>query len=125
VDAAGLSSALLNLVINARDAMEDMRGERTLVLRTRRAQGKEAQLETGEYAVLELADNGPGMSQEVKDRAFEPFFTTKALGRGTGLGLSMVRGFCEQLGGTARIDSELGRGTTVRLYLPVQARADT
>ncbi|MEK9719878.1 MAG: ATP-binding protein, partial [Quisquiliibacterium sp.] len=123
VDAAGLSSALLNLVSNARDAMENMTGERSLVLRTRRAQGSEAQLEGGEYAVLEVTDNGPGMSEAVKDRAFEPFFTTKALERGTGLGLSMVRGFCEQLGGTARIDSEPGRGTTVRLYLPVQASA--
>ena len=124
VDAAGLSNALLNLVINARDSMETQSEEQILVLRTRAeriAEGGDGQLTAGTYAVVEVGDSGPGMSEEVRQRAFEPFFTTKEVGKGTGLGLSMVRGFAEQLGGTARIESEPGRGTTVRLYLPLEA----
>lgn len=123
VDAAGLSSALLNLAVNARDAMKDMSGEHRLVLRTRRASGDGTTLKAGEYALLEVEDNGPGMSQTVKERAFDPFFTTKEMGRGTGLGLSMVRGFCEQLGGTARIGSAPASGTKVSLCLPLAASA--
>ena len=128
VDAAGLSNALLNLVINARDSMKTQSEEQILVLRTRAeriADGGDSQLSAGHYAVVEVEDRGPGMSEEVRQRAFEPFFTTKEVGKGTGLGLSMVRGFAEQLGGTARIESEPGRGTTVRLHLPLDvARAD-
>ena len=125
VDAAGLSNALLNLAINARDAMRDQPGAQRLALRTRYERilpGGDARLGAGEYAVLELEDSGPGMSAEVREKAFEPFFTTKDTGQGTGLGLSMVLGFAEQLGGTARIDSRPGAGTTVRLYLPLAAR---
>ena len=124
VDAAGLSNALLNLVINARDAMKEQPGEKRLVLRTRLQrleEGVDEQLKAGHYAVVEVEDSGPGMSKEVGERAFEPFFTTKEVGKGTGLGLSMVRGFAEQLGGTVRLESVLGQGTTVRLYLPMAA----
>jgi len=119
VDASGLTNALLNLVINARDAMKSKPGDHRLDLSTRIAKGSEARLGVGDYAVLEVKDNGPGMSEAVQQRVFEPFFTTKEVGQGTGLGLSMVRGYCEQLGGAARLHSELGKGTTVRMYLPL------
>ena len=125
VDAAGLSDALLKLAVGVRDAMRDPPGAQRLALRTRYERilpGGDARLGAGEYAVLELEDSGPGMSAEVREKAFEPFFTTKDTGQGTGLGLSMVLGFAEQLGGTARIDSRPGAGTTVRLYLPLGAR---
>ena len=72
----------------------------------------------GDFAGLEISDNGTGMSSEVIGRAFEPFFTTKGPGKGTGLGLSMVYGFTRQSGGSALIRSEIGRGTTVTLFLP-------
>lgn len=125
VDAAGLSNAVLNLVINARDAMKEQPGERLLVLRTRQKQVEsegDLPLVAGAYAVLEVEDSGLGMREDVKERAFEPFFTTKDRGHGTGLGLAMVRGFAEQLGGTTRIESAPGRGTTVQLYLPLDER---
>ncbi len=110
LDAAGLSNVVLNLVLNARDAMREMKGERRLVLRTR--------IE-GYQAVVEVADNGCGMSEEVRARAFEPFFTTKGRGEGTGLGLAMVQGYAAQLGGTADIDTVPNRGTTVAVRLPI------
>jgi len=126
IDAGSLSSAVLNLVINARDAMQGLAGEHRITLRTRREQiavDADPDLAPGGYAVLEVSDNGPGMSALVRAQVFEPFFTTKERGKGTGLGLPMVRGFAEQLGGTARIDSIQGTGTTVRLYLPLDATA--
>lgn len=119
VDASGLTNALLNLVINARDAMKGQAGEHRLLVGTRIAAGAEAGLGVADYAVLEVTDNGPGMSQALQQRVFEPFFTTKEVGQGTGLGLSMVRGYCEQLGGAVKLQSELGQGTTVRMYLPL------
>jgi len=128
-DAAGFSSALLNVAINARDAMQGQPGEQHLVLRTRQvsiAPGEDPTLNPGEFALVEIEDNGPGMSEEVRRHAFEPFFTTKERGsvRGTGLGLAMVLGFAEQLGGAARIDSRPGAGTTVQIYLPLARRED-
>jgi len=117
---------VLNLVINARDAMQGQAGEHRIALRTRREQiaaDADPDLAPGDYAVLEVSDNGPGMSELVRAQVFEPFFTTKERGKGTGLGLPMVRGLAEQLGGTARIDSTQGKGTTVRLYLPLDATA--
>ena len=126
LDAAGLSNVILNLVINARDAMQEGTGERRITLRTRRtpiAPGADEALAPGWYALLEVADTGAGMSEQIRAQAFEPFFTTKERGHGTGLGLAMVYGFAKQLGGTARIQSEPGRGTTVQLYLPMDAQA--
>lgn len=126
IDAAGLSNVILNLVINARDAMQDVPGEKEITLRSRFvriAPGADEALTPGGYALLEVADTGPGMSEQVRAQAFEPFFTTKERGHGTGLGLAMVHGYATQLGGTARIRSERGRGTTVQLYLPMEAEA--
>jgi len=126
IDSGGLNNAILNLVINARDAMQARSGRHTLQLRTRRqhiADGADVVLASGNYAVVEVRDNGPGMSEAVKAQAFEPFFTTKDPGKGTGLGLAMVRGYVEQLGGTARVESAVGAGTTVRLYLPLDEEA--
>jgi PAS domain S-box-containing protein len=126
LDAGGLSNVVLNLTINARDAMQDMAGERVLTLRTRRehvAPGANAPaLAPGWYAVLEVCDNGHGMSQSVREQAFEPFFTTKERGKGTGLGLAMVYGYATQLGGTAQIESAEGTGTTVRVHLPMESQ---
>jgi PAS domain S-box-containing protein len=115
-----LENALLNLCINARDAMPD--GGR-LTIRTRNAwldapAASEAGLEPGPYVVLSVADTGSGMTPDVIARAFDPFFTTKPLGKGTGLGLSMIYGFAKQSGGQVRIQSKLGQGATVSIYLP-------
>ncbi len=120
VDAGQLQNALLNLVVNARDAMPD--GGR-LTIATGNAQiGEDAaaqsELSPGRYVTLAVSDTGLGMPPDVVERAFEPFFTTKAAGEGTGLGLSMVYGFAKQSGGYVVIASEVGTGTTVRLYLP-------
>ncbi len=126
LDAAGLSNVVLNLVINARDAMQGQARESVVTLRTRaeRVDADAGQtLAPGEYAVIEVADTGGGMSEAVRAQAFEPFFTTKERGRGTGLGLAMVYGFAEQLGGTARIDSRPGAGTTVSVWLPLDPAA--
>ncbi len=119
-DANQLESALLNLCINARDAMPE--GGR-LVIRTGNAVLDEAycashnELRPGDYILIAVADTGQGMPPEVSARAFEPFFTTKPIGHGTGLGLSMLYGFVRQSGGHVRIDSEPERGTTVYIYL--------
>jgi len=115
-----LENALLNLCINARDAMPE--GGR-LSIETRNVwlderEGRERELRAGPYVVINVNDNGVGMSPEVATRAFEPFFTTKPPGHGTGLGLSMIYGFARQSGGQAHIRSEPGKGTTVAIYLP-------
>ena len=120
VDPSQLENALLNLCINARDAMPD--GGRLTVETANRwmdeRTGRDRELEPGQYVSISVTDNGAGMPPDVVGRAFDPFFTTKPLGLGTGLGLSMVYGFSRQSGGQVRIYSEVGRGTTVTLYLP-------
>ena len=119
-DPSQLDNALLNLCINARDAMPD--GGR-LRIGTRNhgldaAAAEEHGLPPGEYVLLEVADTGTGMSPDVVRRAFDPFFTTKPIGLGTGLGLSMIYGFARQSGGQAHILSTPGKGTTISLLLP-------
>ena len=124
VDPAQLEAALANLATNARDAMPDG-GELTIATGNRYLDEDYAaqypELAPGDYAMIEVSDTGGGMPREVLAQVFEPFFTTKPLGKGTGLGLSMVFGFIKQSGGHINIYSEVGVGTTVRLYLP---RAD-
>jgi PAS domain S-box-containing protein len=115
-----LESALLNLTINARDAMPDG-GKLTISTTNARLDAVTADtpaLAPGDYICIAVSDTGVGMSAEVAARAFDPFFTTKPIGQGTGLGLSMIYGFARQSNGHATIDSRLGQGTTVRLYLP-------
>ena len=120
VDPAQLESSLLNLAINARDAMPDG-GQITIETGNRTcdmADAAKRELEVGDYLAICVGDTGEGMTPEVVTRAFDPFFTTKPIGKGTGLGLSMVHGFVRQSGGQVTLDSEVGRGTTVSLYLP-------
>ncbi|HTA99116.1 MAG TPA: PAS domain-containing protein [Bradyrhizobium sp.] len=115
-----LESALLNLAINARDAMPD--GGRLAIstanARIDKLTADMPALAPGDYVCVTVADSGVGMSAEVAARAFDPFFTTKPIGQGTGLGLSMIYGFARQSNGHVTIDSKLGQGTTIRLYLP-------
>ena len=118
VDPHQLENAILNLAVNARDAME---GTGKLTIRTRNTTMKSngvGDIRAGEYLVIEVTDTGCGMTPEVKERAFEPFFTTKSVGKGTGLGLSQIFGFAHQSGGEVGIDSQVGKGTTVSIYLP-------
>lgn len=116
-DPTQLEVAVLNLAINARDAMTS---GGILTFRTRPvAVAGDSELDDGEYIELSITDTGVGMTEDVASRAFEPFFTTKEVGKGTGLGLSMVYGMARQSGGTARIESEPGIGTAVRLYFRV------
>lgn len=120
-DANQVESAILNLAINARDAMPDggvLRIELKNVVVDETYARAAGDLKIGDYVSLVLNDSGVGMPQDVVARAFDPFFTTKAPGAGSGLGLSMVFGTMKQLGGTARIYSEVNVGTVVQLYLP-------
>ncbi len=114
VDPAELELAIINLAVNAKDAMPE--GGR-LTLSARNAAPGEIDI-AGEFVVFTLADTGTGIDPELSDRIFEPFFTTKPAGQGTGLGLSQVYGLCAQAGGTVRVDSKRGHGTRVNLYLP-------
>jgi len=126
LDPGQIESALLNLAVNARDAMPQ--GGR-LVIETSLFEIDETGgaaydgLQAGHYVTLAVTDNGAGMSEETRRRAFEPFYTTKGPGSGSGLGLSMVYGFVKQSGGHVHLYSELGLGTTIRLYLPAQEGA--
>ena len=125
LDAAQFQAAVMNLVVNARDAMPD--GGRILLgLRNRQVPRHAAapDLPDGDYVVLELADTGHGMPPDVLARVAEPFFTTKPVGKGSGLGLSMVHGFASQSGGAMRIHSTPGQGTRVELFLPRAVRGD-
>ncbi len=121
-DTDSLRNALLNLGVNARDAMPN---GGTVTLSAREAHLEEETviggqaLAPGDYVVFSVADTGEGMSPEIAARAMEPFFTTKAVGHGTGLGLSMVHGFAAKSNGAAQIESVLGEGTTVSLFLPL------
>lgn len=120
-DEGQVEAALLNFQINARDAMPN--GGKLTICTANVTIGPEsiptgAAAQPGDYVLLEVSDTGHGMEPEVIERAFEPFFTTKRIGEGTGLGLSMAYGFAEQSGGFLAIESEIGRGTSLRLYLP-------
>ena len=120
VDQNQLENALLNLCINARDAMSE--GGRLTIETANKwlddRAAKERELEPGQYVSLCVTDTGTGMTPDLISRIFDPFFTTKPLGEGTGLGLSMIYGFARQSGGQIRVYSELGKGTTMCLYLP-------
>jgi PAS domain S-box-containing protein len=120
VDQSQLENALLNLCINARDAMPS--GGCIIIETANRRVDLEAardlELPAGEYLTLSVSDTGTGMAPDIVAKAFDPFFTTKPIGQGTGLGLSMIYGFAKQSGGLVRIDSAVGRGTTVSIFLP-------
>jgi CheY-like chemotaxis protein len=109
VDPNQLATALLNLALNARDAID---GSYALL---------NGEIEPGPYVMIAVSDTGTGIPAAIRDKVFEPFFTTKGLGKGTGLGLSMVYGFVKQSGGHIKVYSEEGHGTTIKIYLP---RAD-
>ena len=120
-DPAQVENALLNLAINARDAMD---GSGKLTIEVGNASLDQdyarthAEVEAGQYVMLAVTDTGSGMAPDIVDKVFEPFFSTKPEGKGTGLGLSMVYGFVKQSGGHVKIYSEIGQGTTVKVYLP-------
>jgi CheY-like chemotaxis protein len=120
VDPHELQNAILNLAINSRDAMPEG-GRLTIETANMAIDADYAQAHNilpGQYVMIAVSDTGEGMTADVADKAFDPFFTTKPEGQGSGLGLAMVHGFVHQSGGFAKIYSEPGQGTTVRLYLP-------
>ena len=121
IDPAQIENALLNLAINARDAM-DGRGKLTIELGNASLDDSYArghsEVVAGQYVMLAVSDTGSGMAPDIIEKVFEPFFSTKSEGKGSGLGLSMVYGFVKQSGGPVKIYSEVGEGTTIKLYLP-------
>ncbi|RAK52474.1 response regulator [Phenylobacterium deserti] len=128
VDPTQIELIILNLAINARDAMEVGGGltveTANVTLRDKPSRPEEPM--PGEYVLLAVSDTGPGMSDEVLAKAFEPFFTTKEIGKGSGLGLAQVYGFAKQSGGGVRIETKLGEGATVKVFLPrAAARASS
>ncbi|HYX46307.1 MAG TPA: ATP-binding protein [Sphingomicrobium sp.] len=123
VDAHQLENAIVNLAVNARDAME---GEGLMRISTENvhlAANQVGDVQAGDYVKISVTDTGCGMPPEVLEHAFEPFFTTKPVGKGTGLGLSQIFGFAHQSGGEVGIESQVGRGTTVSIYLPRTEKA--
>ena len=123
VDTNQLENAILNLAVNARDAME---GEGQLAISIENvglATGQVGALDAGDYVRISVSDTGSGMSPEVLERVFEPFYTTKPVGKGTGLGLSQIFGFARESGGDVVIESAVGIGSTVSLYLPRSTKA--
>ncbi|HVY84274.1 MAG TPA: CHASE3 domain-containing protein [Caulobacterales bacterium] len=129
-DLSQLENAIVNICVNARDAMQE-RGGGKLTIETANAFLDEQyadlnpEVTPGQYVMIAITDTGVGMPAEVIGRAFEPFFTTKEMGKGTGLGLSHVHGFLKQSGGHVSVYSEVGVGTTVKLYLPRSQQAET
>ena len=125
VDANQLESAILNLAINARDAMPQGGTLKIAVRGTDHRdddyvpQGATTRVDLSGFVAISVSDSGVGMSQSIIDRIFEPFFTTKPIGQGTGLGMSMIYGFIRQSNGHVRVDSVVGTGTTITLYVPV------
>ena len=118
VDPHQLENAILNLAVNARDAMEGRGLMRIATENVTLAANEVGDIRAGDYVRISVTDTGCGMQPEVLERAFEPFFTTKPVGKGTGLGLSQIFGFAHQSGGEVGIESQVGRGTTVSIYLP-------
>jgi CheY-like chemotaxis protein len=116
-DSAQLELALMNLIFNARDAMPSG-GTISVEANNRSVDQTSDGVRAGDYVVLAVHDTGTGIAEDMLGKVIEPFFTTKPVGKGTGLGLSSVYGFAKQSGGTLRIDSEVGRGTLVEIWLP-------
>src|SRR6478672_7019166 len=123
VDPHQLENAIVNLAVNARDAMEGRGLMRISTRNERLAANQVGDIRPGDYVRISVTDTGCGMSPDVLERAFEPFFTTKPVGKGTGLGLSQIFGFAHQSGGEVGIESKVGRGTSVSIYLPPTEKA--
>jgi signal transduction histidine kinase len=125
VDPHQLENAIVNLAVNARDAMEGEGLMRITANNVVLAANEVGDVRPGEYVRISVTDTGCGMTPEVMERAFEPFFTTKPVGKGTGLGLSQIFGFAHESGGEVGIESQVGKGTTVSIYLPRTAAEET
>ena len=123
VDPHQLENAIVNLAVNARDAMEGEGLMRVATENVHLSANEVGDIRAGDYVKISVTDTGCGMPPEVLERAFEPFFTTKPVGKGTGLGLSQIFGFAHQSGGEVGIESQVGRGTTVSIYLPRTEKA--
>jgi len=125
VDPNQLENAILSLAVNARDAMEGEGQMRIAAQNVRLAANEVGDVRAGDYVRISVADTGCGMAPDVIERAFEPFFTTKPVGKGTGLGLSQIFGFAHESGGEVGIESKVGKGTIVSIYLPRTEAAAT